>query len=125
MSERWYSYDCSNPQCVKGTTGVVLDVRLDDEARNDLPPVILCPLCQTPMDFNAQWLATAGGFGSRGDGGYEAARQDQMRFIALRYAVRDVLDSAPIWMETMLSLVEKTRTPFHTLKTVYQTVTTR
>lgn len=74
MNDRWYSYECMNPECptsfLNGKTGVVLDIRLPggevpygDEPSFKIP----CPMCREPMRWGAHWEATEAGYGSRGD----------------------------------------------------------
>lgn len=64
--ETWWSYECYNH---KGTTGVIVDIRIDNEIVKPESggPKLVCPLCLAEMVLNGSWPSDEHGYGSQGD----------------------------------------------------------
>jgi hypothetical protein len=71
-TDTWWSYECFG-RCGEGSSsGVVIDMRTDNEAidpRGD-PPAVMCPFCGEQMTPKGSWEADVNGYGSGADRSY-------------------------------------------------------
>lgn len=117
----WHSYECSEKKCPRGPTGIIVDVRTDDEKA---PSKVTCPLCKKSARYRGSHPANDAGFG----GNSNAQVQNGVIEKALRTKapkeIYTILESARItddWMydaEGQKSYLFRVGNPFRSIARV-------